>query len=366
MNRSNPGHTVLRGLVDLASERIGGLALAASDEFFAPKESLLRPEPAIFDPDRYTERGKWMDGWESRRRRDGGHDWCVLRLGVPGRVRAVDIDTSHFLGNHPPYAALEGCLVEGEDPGGEDPGGDRAATDAETKALGEADWHILLPRSPLAAGSANLYVVGEPRRVSHVRLRIYPDGGVARLRVYGTVEPDWRRLAAEPEIDLAALVHGGRAVAASDLFFSPMDNLILPGPARTMGEGWETRRRRGPGHDWVIVRLARSGRVHRLEIDTRHFKGNHPARVSVDACADPGGPVDGLSAAGLAPPDIAWVEILPGQPLGPDALHTFAELRDPGPWSHVRVHIYPDGGLARLRVWGKLIQPNSEPGGGGV
>jgi allantoicase len=181
------------GLVDLADERLGGKALTASDEFFAPKENLLKPGPAHFDPDRYTDLGKWMDGWESRRKRVAGHDWCIVRLGLAGVVQGVDIDTSHFLGNHPPYASLEGGVFED----------DRAA-----QASG-ASWQALVERSPLAPGSHNLIPAARTGEWTHVRLHIYPDGGVARLRVFGTVSPDWRRLASRGRVDAAALPAGG-------------------------------------------------------------------------------------------------------------------------------------------------------------
>ena len=348
MSQTPPQSAVFRGLVDLASERLGGRALATNDEFFASAGNLVKSKPAVFDPDRYDDHGKWMDGWESRRRRSPGHDWCIVRLGAPGVVRGVDVDTRHFLGNHPPYAALDGCEIvdDGSNPDGSNP----------AEVIPEEAWHELLPRSPLEAGQQNLYAIASDRRVTHVRLRIFPDGGVARLRVYGEVRPDWQALAGSGPIDLAAMVHGGRAVAASDMFFSPMGNLLLPGPSTYMGDGWETRRRRGPGHDWVILRLGRAGRLDRVTVETHHFKGNAPDRISIDACADPGGPVDGLSAGGLAPPDVAWVEILPSQRLDPHASHEFESLVDPGPWSYLRIHVYPDGGISRVRVWGNPVE----------
>ncbi len=311
------------GLVDLAAERLGGRALAASDEFFAEKENLLKPGRGVFIEDKYTDRGKWMDGWESRRKRTPGHDWCVIQLGLPGTIRGVDVDTNHFLGNAPSFISLD------------------AANSAD------GPWTEILPRSPVNPGAQNLFGVMSAAVWTHVRLNIYPDGGVARFRVYGDVQP--AKPGAGALVDLAALVNGGRAVACSDMFFSSMTNLIMPGRGVNMGDGWETKRRRGPGHDWVILQLARVGRVRKLEIDTAHFKGNFPDTASVDACHAPGQPVDGLTW-----PNYTWKELLPRQKLRADAVHTFAaELLDVGPVSHVRLNIHPDGGVSRFRVWGE-------------
>jgi allantoicase len=319
-----------RGLVDLAAEQLGGRALYANDEFFAEKENLLKAGRGVFIEGKYTDRGKWMDGWESRRKRDlPGHDFCVIRLGVPGVARGVDIDTNHFLGNHPPYAALDGAF---------------AAATADPLAI---EWREILPRSPLKPGSQNFFALpgGEP--ISHVRLRIYPDGGVARLRVYGDPHVDAAKL--EGRIDLAALTSGARAITASDMFFGNVEQLILPGRPENMGGGWETRRRRGPGHDWAIVKLAARGFVEEIEVDTCHFKGNYPDRCSLDACVAPAEPLDALNWQ-----NAEWVPILGERKLAADTIHRFGELVELGPWDYVRLNIFPDGGVARLRCWGKV------------
>src|SRR5262245_44458005 len=244
-------------LVDLVGERLGGAAVACNDDFFAGMDNLVREAPAVWKDHLYTDRGKWMDGWESRRRRpaDGlgpdDHDWCVVRLGVPGVVRGVVIDTAFFRGNYPAGAALDGCL---------------APSHASPAELAGAEWLELLPRTALTGDSRNLRAVTRPEQVSHVRLRIYPDGGVARLRVHGEPLPDPARLGGlGADLDLAAIENGGHAVACSDMFFGVRHNLLMPGRAANMSDGWETRRRRGPGHDWVIVRLIEEGEVRRVE-----------------------------------------------------------------------------------------------------
>ncbi len=311
-------------LPDLASARVGGRAVHANDDFFASKHNLLKPEPAIFIPGRYTSRGKWMDGWESRRRRTPGHDFCIVVLGLRGIVHGVDVDTSHFNGNQPEFASLEGCDLHG------------AATRARLLA---AEWFELLPRSPMRPSAHHVLATHARPPVTHVRLNIFPDGGVARLRVHGEVAVDLARLRGRV-FDLAAVENGGVVLAASDQHFGRKEHLNLPGRATSMAEGWETRRRRGPGHDWAILRFAAPGLVQRVEIDTRHFKGNYP---------------DSASLEGRAEADKEWSLILPQTKLRPHSRHTFSrELRDRGPFTQLRLRIDPDGGVSRLRVHGKL------------
>jgi allantoicase len=331
------------GLVDLAARSLGGHAVACSDDFFASMDNLVAPGRGIFVPGEYTDRGKWMDGWESRRRRGGPEsDYCIVALGAPGKIRALDIDTNHFLGNHPPFAALDVLS---------------AAPKATAEELAAASWSELLPQSALKPGSQNLFAVTSDQVITHVRLRIFPDGGVARLRVYGEVQPAWdvveddlHTLAAldHGEVDLVSLRNGGLALACSDMFFSPMQNLILPRRATDMGGGWETRRKRAPGHDWIILKLGARGRLTLAAFDTAFFKGNHPDRASIDA-------IDASTAriTDLLAPSAAWKPLVPETKLAADSRALVREgLYDVGPVTHVRVNIYPDGGLSRLRLYG--------------
>ena len=314
-------------LPDLACEAVGGAALLCNDEFFAEKENLLRAHPAVWKDHEYTDRGKWMDGWETRRRREPGYDWCVIRLGLPGIIKGVVVDTAYFRGNYPAECSLEACELD-------DP--------LDLAALAKATWTEILPRSALAGDKQNPFAIAHPGRVTHLRLNIFPDGGVARLRVHGEVVPRWSRLQAlGGVIDLAALEHGAVVTSCSDMFFGSRNNLIKPGPSRSMADGWETRRRRGPGNDWAIVRLATTGTIERIEIDTSHFKGNAPGRCLVEGVHAPG--AETLEG---------WRTLL-ATPLQPHTRHVFDdELRRVGPVSHVRLSVYPDGGVARLRVWG--------------
>ena len=320
-------------LIDLGSEKLGGAVLFANDEFFAPKENLLKPSAPVFIEGKYTDLGKWMDGWETRRRRTPGYDWCIIRLGLPGIVRGALVDTSHFKGNYPEHCSIEGCAVDGQ------PQIDELTSES-------VSWSELLPQSVLKGDFQNPFSISANQRVTHVRFKIYPDGGVARLRIHGEVVPDWAKLERRGgEIDLAAVENGGRVLSCSDMFFGHRHNLIMPGRAANMSDGWETKRRRGPGHDWVIIRLGRRGRIRRLEVDTSYFKGNFPDSFSIEAC----------DAAPSSEDLSEWTPVLPRTKLQAHTRHLFEdELLDAGVVSHVRLNIFPDGGVSRLRVYGTL------------
>ena len=340
-DHSTPAFTTL---TDLASSRVGGRAIAASDDFFASKSNLLKPGPAVSVPGKFTHWGKWMDGWESRRRRKPGHDWCIVALGMRGRVRGVNVDTSHFTGNYPSH-----CSIDAVD-----------ATTTLRSSVYAADgppWAPLVPKSELRGDDKNLFTVADERPWTHLRLNIFPDGGVARLRVHGDVEVDWAPVARSGRVvDLASIRNGGLVLAASDVHFGAKENLIMPARAANMGDGWETRRRRaldpdgwtGLTADWAIVRLGAPGVVHRIEIDTHHFKGNYPDSASIDGCLLPGASLDALMSA-------AWTTILPQTKLRADHRHFFSRTYPAQTVSHLRLHIFPDGGVSRLRIHGTAV-----------
>jgi len=338
-------------LVDLASEGLGGAVLEANDEFFAPKENLLKPSKPIFIEGKYTNRGKWMDGWETRRRRTPGYDWCVIRMGLAGIIRGVVVDTSHFKGNFPSHFSLEACDL-----------GAAAPYKNEKKRLRApaTRWIELIPQTALEGDSLNEFPVAHSGRFTHVRLKIYPDGGVARLSVHGEVVPEKSRLA-RAEFDLAAVENGGSVVGSSDEFFSAPLHLLMPGSGKDMSDGWETRRRRGPGHDWIIVKLGVPGVIKRVEADTAHFKGNYPDRCSLETCYFEGAADD---AAALA--SASWKQLLPESKLGANRRHVFrpqTPAAAPAPATHVRFNIYPDGGVSRLRIFGRAERPTDRLSG---
>jgi allantoicase len=317
----------LAALTDLASRSLGGSVVLANDDLFADRRNLITPGPPVWRPEAYGPDGKTYDGWETRRRRAEGaggdgtgpeHDYAIVRLGAPGVVRHVVVDTAFFRGNYPPYGSVEALAWEGY---------------AAAEELAAAPWTPIVPKSPLKGDSANAFDVADPRRWTHVRLSIYPDGGVARLRVLGDVVADPRLLTGT--VDLAALENGGRVTGCSDMFYASAANLIRPGTARVTGEGWENARRRNGGNDWVLFRLAAAGRPRRgvLGIDGRAHE------------------------AGTTPDAPGWRELLPRTRLQPDTRHVFAlaAAASPAePVTHVRLDVYPDGGLSRVRLWGEI------------
>lgn len=335
MNASDdrPGFT---RLIDLAAERFGGRVLWCTDDFFAEKENLIRHGDAVFIADKYTDRGKWMDGWESRRKRTEGHDVALVQLGAPGVLRGFDVDTSHFLGNQPSHARIEACHAPAGLPN----------EDGEGIA-----WTEVLPLAALSPGHHHLLealAAAEPPLIAtHVRLHIFPDGGVARLRVYGEVKRDWSTRSEAEVVDLAAAQQGALALACNDMFFSHMQNLIMPGRGVNMGDGWETKRNRTPGNrDWMILRLAHRGVLQRAVVDTAHFKGNYPDTFMLEGCDEAS---DDLAR-------MAWQPLLERTKLQADHEHVFELAAGTPPVTHVRLSIFPDGGVSRLRLFGSIRQ----------
>src|SRR5246127_4504032 len=335
MTESKPNFTQL---ADLAAPRLGGRVLAANDDFFAPKENLLKESKPIFVEGKYTARGKWMDGWETRRRRTPGYDWCIVRLGLPGIIRGVVVDTSFFTGNYPERFSVEGCDL-----------GERHPYKNEKSLLHpeKTQWIQIFPETSLKGDSRNLFAIENGSRFTHLRLKIYPDGGVARLRVHGEAVPGPRLLLCR-DINLVAVENGGSVVVSSDQFYGSPRNLLMPYRAKNMGDGWETKRRRGPGHDWVILKLGVPGTIQRIEVDTAHFKGNHPDRCSVEASHVALKPGEDF----LAKQD-HWKNVLPETKLKANFHHVLSNVNDVGAVTHVRFNIYPDGGVSRLRLFGR-------------
>ena len=329
-----------RDFTDLVNERVGGKALACSDEWFAESTNLVKADEPIFKKGYFIATGQWMDGWESRRsfgrraREESGtdHDWCILRLGIAGGLYGVDVETTHFTGNAPLYASIEGTWVEG------------SLTD-------NAEWFELLAKTPTEADAHNVFAIHEHRRCTHLRLKIFPDGGVARLRAWGRPLPRREQYVDGEFLDLASVVVGGRVQQCSDMFYSSPNNLLMPYVGTNMGDGWETKRRRDADNDWSIIKLGLSGTIRKIVIDTAHYLGNYPDHFS-------------LEAANLdeeyADSNTEWSTVIEKTPLQADLTHLFIDELQVSPteqFTHVRLSIYPDGGVSRLRVIG---EPNWE------
>ena len=337
--------------VDLASERVGGETLLCSDDFFAEMENLLKPGRGIFIDDKYTERGKWMDGWESRRSygRDNGRefDWCIIRLGIPGIIKGFDIDTNYFRGNAPQTVSVEACI-----------------SDVQPNA--NTQWFTVLEESAVEAHSQNIFDISDVAKHpfsgkswTHVRLNMFPDGGISRFRVYGEADVNWNQFVDGELIDLASIKNGAKALLVSDMFFSDKNNLIMPGRGKDMGDGWETKRRRDPGPDWSIVKLAQQGSVEKVIIDTCHFKGNFPDTFKLEGIVSN---TDEFTETSDKANDAEWETIIEQTKLYAHREHVFIneiKASSIGSYTHVRLSIYPDGGISRMRVFGHLSSLNT-------
>ena len=320
---------VRQGL-NLASARLGARVVAVTDEFFAPAHRMLSPENPVWREGVFDDHGKWMDGWESRRKRDPGHDHCAIALACAGRVAGFSVDTAYFTGNYPPEVSIEATRLDSV----------AAEPDEATR------WTEILPRRPLGPNANHFFYSEAPGLVhTHLRVHIYPDGGIARLRAYGTPLFDWSRVGAEERLDLVHAFHGGRSMSHSDAHYGHPERMLGPGRGVNMGDGWETARRRGPGHDWTVLRLGHPGTIERVTVDTAHFKGNYPHH-----CALRGVLIRGEDEE--VPPPEAWPVLLEDRLLGPDAVHEFDADRLE-PVSHARFEIHPDGGVSRLRLVGR-------------
>jgi len=318
--------------INLASARLGAKAIYATDDFFAAKERMLQDSDPVFIDDKYDDHGKWMDGWESRRKRTEGHDYCDIRLARSGFIHAVVVDTSHFTGNYPPEVSLQAC-------------NSNSAPDENT------NWTTLSGKIAIEGNAQKVIEISDQNLYTHVRLHIYPDGGIARLRIYGEPQCNWDLVASDEVKNLGDALNGARAIACSDEHFGQMSNLLLPDKGINMGDGWETARRRGPGHDWVIIALGHPGNLSKITLDTAFFKGNYPDRCSIQATCISNARDD----INFEVESEQWPILLPAQKLEMDREHHFShEINDLGIVSHIRLNIYPDGGVSRLKLFGTI------------
>ncbi|MCP3690321.1 MAG: allantoicase, partial [Gammaproteobacteria bacterium] len=292
---------------------------------------MLQAHDAVFIEGKFDDNGKWMDGCETKRRRNGGYDHAIVKLGLPGIIKGIDIDTTHFTGNYPPAGSLDACYCQGTPDD-------------------NSEWVSVIPSVSLKGNNHHYFEIDESQAFTHIRLNIFPDGGVARLRIYGQVQCDWRAQDNSKLYDLAAVENGARALAWNDAHFGSAANLLMPGRGVNMGDGWETRRRREPGHDWCIIELGHVGQIEDIIIDTAHFKGNYPDRCSIQGALVEGGTTDSIITQSQF-----WPDLLPPSKLEMDAIHELSDnIQSIGPISHVRLSIIPDGGISRLRLFGKL------------
>ena len=323
----------MQGLVNLASPKMGTKILAFSDDFFGEVTRMLNDKDPIFIEDKYDNHGKWMDGWESKRRRDGGNDWAILKLGSAGIISKIEIDTSYFTGNFPPFFSLEGIY-------------------SETEPNKDSNWKSLIAKTNLVGDCKNNFELNLKEKFNFVRLQIFPDGGVARIRLFGEVKYNWDRFNNEEIIELSSLRLGGSILAYNNAHYGDVSALLSEGRGKTMGDGWETRRRREPGNDWIIIKLAQKGNIEKIEIDTAHFKGNYPDRASIQTIS-----IDrNITTKDLIQSSVNWDVILNETKLTADNIHEYEiNSNSKAEATHIRLNIYPDGGVSRLRIFGKKL-----------
>lgn len=325
-------------LQNLAAENFGAKIIYCTDDFFAPAENLLKSGRGEFVADKYTDNGQLMDGWESRRKRTEGHDYCIIKLGAMGRLRGLDIDTNHFLGNYPPFCSVEACCLPLD-------------TDVETLKK-HKDWDQIVAKTPLQGGAQHFIDMYSDYLYTHVKFHIYPDGGIARFKVYGPVDVDWSQYNKNTVLNLASANLGAKAILCNDMFFGSIDKLLLPNRGVNMGDGWQTKRNRVLNNtDWVVVKLAREGKITQALIDTSHFKGNYPDACSLEAINLPEGTEINLENIDT----FKWKTILKKQKLQADQEHYFGCLLGKTPFTHVRMTIFPDGGVSRIRLFGNFV-----------
>ena len=325
--------SAIQGLVNLASPKMGTKILAFSDDFFGEVTRMLNDKDPIFIEDKYDNHGKWMDGWESKRRRDGGNDWAIIKLGSAGIISKIEIDTSYFTGNFPPFFSLEGIY-------------------SETEPDKDSNWTTLIDKTSLIGDCKNNFELNLKETLNFIRLQIFPDGGVARIRLFGEVKYNWKQFNSDEIIELSSLKLGGSILAYNNAHYGDVSALLSDGRGKTMGDGWETRRRREPGNDWIIIKLAQKGNIEKIEIDTAHFKGNYPDRASIQATS-----IDkNITTKDLIQNSENWNIILNETKLSADNIHKYKiNSNSKNEATHIRLNIYPDGGVSRLRIFGTKL-----------
>ena len=325
--------SAIKGLVNLASPKMGTKILAFSDDFFGEVTRMLNDKDPIFIEDKYDNHGKWMDGWESKRRRDGGNDWAIIKLGSAGIISKIEIDTSYFTGNFPPFFSLEGIY-------------------SETEPDKDSNWKTLIDKTSLIGDCKNNFELNLKETLNFIRLQIFPDGGVARIRLFGEVRYNWKQFNSGEIIELSSLKLGGSILAYNNAHYGDVSALLSDGRGKTMGDGWETRRRREPGNDWIIIKLAQKGNIEKIEIDTAHFKGNYPDRASIQATS-----IDkNITTKDLIQNSDNWNIILDETKLSADNIHKYKiNSNSKNEATHIRLNIYPDGGVSRLRIFGTKL-----------
>ena len=328
--------------INVASADLGSKVIFCSDEFFAPAERMLQCSEPLWIEGKFDDHGKWMDGWETRRRRDGKNDYCFIKLGQKAVINGFNINTSHFTGNYTPgVSIMGGCF---------------ASDLSESDIVNNTDnsvWFDLLKVQKLDGDSDNIFSSTDQQEVTHLKLTMYPDGGIARFHAFGSICFD-DSLYDVQQTNVAAASAGARAIYANDEHFGKLQNILTEHAPLNMADGWETRRRREPGNDWGLIELPRPAIISSIMIDTKFFKGNYPASFSICAsCIEE--PTDNT----LKVQSMFWSELIGRQKLSMDQEHMFTldDIKHQEPITHIRINIFPDGGISRLKLLGTFVKP---------
>ena len=320
------------GLIDLAQPRLGSKVIFKTDDFFASANRIINPSPAVFKEGLFDKNGKWMDGWESRRKRTSGHDFLIIKLGKSGSINKVDVDTSHFNGNQPSMISLEGCY-------------------SKSKNIKDLKWKTLIDKKKIKANSHHMFKSSSKSIFTHIKLNIFPDGGVARLRLYGSISKENNKFG-NKTINLASLLNGASVIACNNEHFGKAENILAPGKAKNMGDGWETRRRRDKGFDWLILNPIDGKKIDKIEISTHHFKGNFPSHCSLQAAFVP----NKKSSSSIIKSSVKWKFLLNKVNLSANKTHVFKNiLMKNDKINFIKINIFPDGGISRFKIFGKSI-----------
>lgn len=313
-------------IIDLAQPRLGSSVIYCTDDFFAKASRIISPVDPVFIPDKFDNNGKWMDGWESRRKRIKGNDYLILKLGRAGKIKKVLIDTAHFSGNQPDKFSL------------------LATTDNN---FNKAKWTTLIQPTKAKPSSKHFFTIKNNNSFKFVKLNIFPDGGIARLRIYGEIDTSLLNISKNKNINLASLENGASIFACNNEHFGQAENILAKGKAKNMGDGWETRRRRGAGYDWVIIKCL-NGFIKEFEISTHHFKGNYPYQFSLQGikCNE-----SKLKLKKILLSPTLWKTLINPSYLKAHKVHKFSIAKKIN-INYLKLNIYPDGGVSRVKALG--------------
>jgi allantoicase len=319
------------GLIDLAQPRLRTKVIFRTDDFFASANRIISPTEPVFKVGVFDKNGKWMDGWESRRKRTKGHDYIILKLGKPGSIKKVNVDTSHFNGNQPAMVSIEGAY-------------------SNSNKLNQLNWQPLLSKKKTKANSHHYFKVNSNKVFTHIKFNIFPDGGVARLRLYGSIAKS--NQLKNKKTNLASLLDGASVIACNNEHFGKAENILAPGKAKNMGDGWETRRRRDKGFDWLILNSLDGQEIDKIEISTHHFKGNFPSHCSLQATYLP----SSKNYSKIVNSSTKWKYLLKDAKLSSNKVHIFKNsLMKKDKINFIKINIFPDGGISRFRIYGKNV-----------